>query len=53
MIGLLNKPLLICQSGEKEIQNASSNLLSPLGEGNKDISAASQTLVTGFRLHLQ
>lgn len=31
----------------------SSNLLSPLGAENKDISAALQTLLTGVRLRLQ
>ena len=30
----------------------SSNLLSPLGAQNKDIGAASQTLLTGNRLRL-
>ena len=44
MIGLLKKALSICQSGWKEIGNAL------LGVENKDISTASQTLLTGVKI---
>ena len=50
--GLLKKILPICQSGWREIRTkfASGILLSPLGNHNKVLSAASQTLLAGERL---
>ena len=53
MIGLLKRPLLICQSGWEEIRNASGNWLSPLGAENKYFGAVSQTLLTGVRSRLR
>ena len=53
MIGLLKKPLSICQSGWKEIlKRTSCHSLSPLGGLNKDTGAALQTLLTEVKLHL-
>ena len=54
MIGVLKMPLLICQSGWREMRN-----VFPVvhwvrwGARNKDIGAASQTLLTDVKLRLQ
>ena len=54
MIGLLKKPLSICQSGWKEISNATSgNLFNPLGSHNKHLDTSSQALLTGVKLRLR
>ena len=50
MIGLLKNELSICQSTWRENRNAF--LVIPLGDQNKDIGAASQTLLTRIRLWL-
>ena len=50
MIGLLKNELSICQSTWRENRNAF--LVIPLGDQNKDIGAASQTLLTRVRLWL-
>ena len=44
MVGPLKKPLWICPSGLKEIQNALRNSLSPLGAQNKDLGVAKQAI---------
>ena len=50
LIGLLKNGLSICQSTWREIRSAFPVI--PLGDKNKDIGAASQTLLTGVRLRL-
>ena len=50
MISLLNNALSICQSTWRENRNAFPVI--PLGDQNKDIGAASQTLLTRVRLWL-
>ena len=54
IISLLKKPLSICQSDwmVKNSKRISGNSLNPLEAQNKDISAASQTLLTRVSLHV-
>ena len=50
----VKKGIVILPIGLKgNLKRNSSNLLSPLGTQNKDISTALQTLLTGVRSHLQ
>ena len=53
MIGLLKRPLSICQSNKTKFKMHFSCSLNLLGVENKDVSAALQMLLTEVELRLQ
>ena len=54
LVGLLKKPLSnFLIRLKRNSKSTSSNLLSPQRAQNKDVGAASQTLLTSIRLRLQ